>query len=261
MSDTEPSDNLVYYRRVFPVQKSEPEETVSAASPHAGNLYLTRQSRLGCGHHSNVYRTSLRLPGPLDTSSNGYVSVVAKVAVPRQEAREFLRHEAAIYDSFPKYLAQEFCGYALVPEIKYPVPVGAVVPKFFGYYVPDHTGYDTSNTAQPSPILLMGECGSPVDPPNLSHDDKAECFSVFLRLHLAGFLQKSAFKKNILVQPGPLTVPPSKRSLKSPSFRVIDFGRASRRPQGNRKEWLDKKETEVKDVQKVLRIPRPFKKL
>jgi hypothetical protein len=79
---------------------------------------------------------------------------------------------------------------------------------------------------------------------------------MFLRLHLSGFLQKSAFKKNILVQPGPLTVPPPERSLDSPSFRIIDFGRALRRPPRNQKEWLDEREAEVKDVQKVLRIPR-----
>ena len=34
----------------------------------------------------------------------------------------------------------------------------------------------------------------------------------------------------MLIQPGPLTVPPSKRSLASPSFRIIDFGRARYKP-------------------------------
>ncbi|KAJ7123191.1 hypothetical protein C8R44DRAFT_582115, partial [Mycena epipterygia] len=194
-------------------------------SPQIGRLYLTRQSRAGCGHHSNVYRAAFRLPAPLETDSNGHVAVVAKVAVPRREAREFLHHEAAVYNAFPEHLAQEFSGYALVPGVKYPVPVGAIVPKFFGYYIPEHAGYDVGNTAEPSPILLLEECGSPIEPQNLSHDNKAECFSMFLRLHLSGFLQKSAFKKNILVQPGPLIVPPHERSLESPSFRIIDFGR------------------------------------
>jgi hypothetical protein len=79
---------------------------------------------------------------------------------------------------------------------------------------------------------------------------------MFLRLHLSGFVQKSAFKANILVQPGPLTVPPEARSLRSPSFRIIDFGRTLRRPAGNQKEWQDEREVEVKGVQKVLLIPR-----
>jgi hypothetical protein len=31
--------------------------------------------------------------------------------------------------------------------------------------------------------------------------------------------------RNILFQPGPLHLPPSQRSLKDPSFRIIDLGR------------------------------------
>ncbi|KAJ7031152.1 hypothetical protein C8F04DRAFT_1111733 [Mycena alexandri] len=247
VSGNEATETVVHYKRLYPEPEPRP------GPQRTGHLYLTRQSRLGCGHHSNVYRASFRLPASLETQ---HVAVVAKIAVPRPEARDFLNHEAVIYNSFPGHLAQEYSGYALVPGLKYPVHVGAVVPKFFGYYVPAHQGYDARNVAEPSPILLLEECGSPVDPQTLTHDNKAECFSLFLRLHLSGFLQKSAFKKNILVQPGPLTVPPPQRSLQSPSFRVIDFGRAFARPSKNSKEWMDERETEVKDVQKVLRIPR-----
>ncbi|KAF8173817.1 hypothetical protein K438DRAFT_1728295 [Mycena galopus ATCC 62051] len=255
------TDTIHYYKRTYPQPDSGIEENGSSNQynsrdeQHLGHLYLTRQSRIGCGHHSNVYRSSLKLP-TLDTGATRHVAVVAKIAVPRREAREFLHHEATTYDSFPEHLAQEFCGYALVPGIKYPVPVGAVVPKFFGYYIPEHPGYSVGDITEPSPILLLEECGEPVDPRILSHDNKAECFSMFLRLHLSGFLQKSAFKKNILVQPGPLTVPPQTRSLHSPSFRVIDFGRALHRPAMNQKEWQDEREAEAKDVQKVLLIPR-----
>ncbi|KAJ7721338.1 hypothetical protein DFH07DRAFT_857864 [Mycena maculata] len=254
VSGTESADT-VHYRRIYPGLNfdSQDHKSLPTDCADSGHLYLTRQSRVGCGHHSNVYRASLRLPAP---ASKTQTSVVAKVAVPRREAREFLHHEAATYNAFPEHLAQEFCGYALVPGLKYPVPVGKVVPNFFGYYIPDGAGYDAGDIAAPSPILLLEDCGGPIDPQNLSHDNKAECFSLFLRLHLSGFLQKSAFKKNILVQPGPLTVPPANRSLQSPNFRIIDFGRAMQRPRGNQKEWLDEKETEVKEVQRVLRIPR-----
>ncbi len=31
--------------------------------------------------------------------------------------------------------------------------------------------------------------------------------------------------RNVLVQPGPLTEPPERRSRDTPSFRIIDFGR------------------------------------
>ncbi|KAF7331045.1 hypothetical protein MVEN_02444800 [Mycena venus] len=255
-SGTDSTNEMAHYKRIYPEPQSDPKEHSSPDPRHTGHLYLTRQSRIGCGHHSNVYRASFKLPELVDAGSTGPVALVAKVAVPRREAREFLQHEATTYNSFPEHLAQEFSGYALVPGIKYPVPVGAVVPKFFGYYIPENSGYDADNIAEPSPILLLEECGEPIDPQSLLHDNKAECFSMFLRLHLSGVLQKSAFKKNILVQPGPLTVPPQTRSMHSPSFRVIDFGRALWRPTRNQKEWLDEREAEVKDVQKVLRIPR-----
>lgn len=48
-----------------------------------------------------------------------------------------------------------------------------------------------------------------------------------LRLHHADFVQNSLYTRNILRQPGPLTVRPSERSLKTPSFRIIDFGRGA----------------------------------
>ena len=39
-------------------------------------------------------------------------------------------------------------------------------------------------------------------------------------------MQNSFFARNILIQPGPLTVSPSLRSISTPSFRVVDYGRA-----------------------------------
>jgi hypothetical protein len=33
------------------------------------------------------------------------------------------------------------------------------------------------------------------------------------------------YARNIVVQPGPLSVPPENRSLDEPSYRIIDFGR------------------------------------
>lgn len=45
------------------------------------------------------------------------------------------------------------------------------------------------------------------------------------RLHKANFIQGSFFERNILVQPGPLTLPRAERSINKPSYRIIDFGR------------------------------------
>jgi hypothetical protein len=45
------------------------------------------------------------------------------------------------------------------------------------------------------------------------------------RLHAANFVQGSFFERNILMQPGPLTLPRTERSFDDPSYRIIDFGR------------------------------------
>jgi hypothetical protein len=50
--------------------------------------------------------------------------------------------------------------------------------------------------------------------------------TLFCRLHAAKVVQGSAYPRNVLVQPGPLTLPRASRSFAEPSFRIIDFGRA-----------------------------------
>lgn len=57
-----------------------------------------------------------------------------------------------------------------------------------------------------------------------------------MRLHKEGILHGSLADRNIMVQPGPLNVAPAGRSLDTPSFRVIDFGRARICEQGD-DEW------------------------
>ena len=49
-------------------------------------------------------------------------------------------------------------------------------------------------------------------------------YSLFCRLHDADIFQQSASLRNMVMQPGPLTLPPDRRSMEHPSFRVIDFG-------------------------------------
>ena len=45
------------------------------------------------------------------------------------------------------------------------------------------------------------------------------------RFHEAGLFHQSIYRRNILVQSGPLDFPPEKRSADTLSFRLIDFGR------------------------------------
>jgi hypothetical protein len=57
---------------------------------------------------------------------------------------------------------------------------------------------------------------------------REEIYSLFLHLHNSDFLHNSPCVRNILIQPGPLTRPPNERSIVTPSFRIIDFGRTER---------------------------------
>ncbi|EPQ53121.1 hypothetical protein GLOTRDRAFT_79187 [Gloeophyllum trabeum ATCC 11539] len=185
------------------------------------------------------------------------VTVAAKTAFPAHDPRWLIRNEARTYDKFPQHLQEEWCGYNLVTPIRYPVPVGAVVPKFYGYYEPfeQHAGPHKAEWEKRSPILLLEECGSPIEPKNFSLDERAECYSLLLRLHLADFVQNSFYVRNILVQPGPLTAPPEKRTMSKPSFRIIDFGRAQYFPPevaSDKKKWDEFKEARVRETRKAM---------
>ncbi|KAJ7906202.1 hypothetical protein B0H13DRAFT_1619636, partial [Mycena leptocephala] len=216
------------------------------------HLNLSSAPRLGVGNHSVVHRAALRLPVPLSARSpTGEVTVAAKTGFSNEEARRLLLNEGKIYGAFPKHLQEDWCGMNLVAPITHPVPVHAVVPKFYGYYVPHEEEDEDEDAARTdekdalcafkrsasyqawnkvSPILLLEECGSPILPQKFTADDRSECYSLALRLHYAEFTQGSFYIRNILRQPGPLTVAPSARSDRTPSFRIIDFGRGEHWP-------------------------------
>ncbi|KAI0819903.1 hypothetical protein BC628DRAFT_1423425 [Trametes gibbosa] len=131
-----------------------------------------------------------------------------------------------------------------------PVLLPAIVPKFFGYYSPvnedgtlnndllKHFEYRNSDDTEdercrvdwPTSVLLLEECGRPVyqHRNDLCRVSRNGCYKLFERLHEAGFIQNSTYERNIVVQPGPLSVPRKERSLRTPSFRIIDFGRGRR---------------------------------
>ncbi|KAI0658078.1 hypothetical protein C8Q70DRAFT_1135933 [Cubamyces menziesii] len=223
----------------LPTKGSDTEERVA-------HLHLRKTNQLGTGHHSSVYRAPLTLPPPLSAHSpTGQVTVAAKLAFPHCTAHALLHNEARTYNAFPEHAQLHYCGYNVVPPCHYQVPVGPIVPKFYGFYLP--VGEDgkfldefalhgkehkTCNEDQAcrvpwiSPILLMEECGEPVDPEKFMDDERTECFSLMLRLHALKITQGSFYVRNVLIQPGPLSAPPSQRTLRIPSFRIIDFGRA-----------------------------------
>jgi len=157
------------------------------------------------------------------------VPLTAKANVAVKLSKQYDPHlacEAENYQSFPTHLFEHWSGYNIIPPLHDPVPIGAVVPQFYGYYVPkENKGVGSSPYL--SPILLLENCGIPIDPEVLNKDEKQECASLLYRLHEAGWNHGSFYERNILTQPGPLSEWPLIRSASGvKSFRLIDFGRS-----------------------------------
>jgi len=72
------------------------------------------------------------------------------------------------YQKFPKHLFEHWNGYNVVPPLDNPTPVGAVVPQFYGMYVPEWN----EKRGYLSPIMLLEYCGIPVEPDHLIVDDR-----------------------------------------------------------------------------------------
>ncbi|KAF8189812.1 hypothetical protein K438DRAFT_1832139 [Mycena galopus ATCC 62051] len=223
---------LVKYRRVYPT----PTHPLDIA-PTTGHLTLPCSVPcVGQGSHSTVYEAHLtlderfRLVTTAETVQPTAVRVAAKISSGNREDLAMLEHEARVYNVFPIHLSEDWSGFNAIGEAvasdfseKPAVPATAVVPKFYGYFVPIEQSQEKSGSGRP--ILLMEECGHPIDPESLTTEQRMICFAFIHRLSFDGFIQNSFFDRNILVQPGPLTHPPSQRSLETPSFRVVDFGR------------------------------------
>ncbi|KAF7433764.1 hypothetical protein PC9H_005729 [Pleurotus ostreatus] len=215
------------YQKSYPYRRQYPKRSpTTKGQGKIGHIYLGQANKLGSGHWSNVYKASFKLPSPLTAanSPNGHVIVAAKLHDGGYEAKDHLRREGIMYSQLPECLMQDYCGYATFhrdgnpSSCRNPVPLGPVVPKFYGYYVPE-------NNRGGSPILLLEHCGKSLAGRSSSIAEKEEVISLYARLHDAGFLQGSAYRRNMLVQPGPLTVAPESRSMDTPSYRLIDFGR------------------------------------
>ena len=157
--------------------------------------------------------------------------VVAKLSV-QHDAH--LEREARNYQSFPDHFFQHWNGYNFVRPLHGPVPVHALVPQFYGYYIPKDIPVPTASSDEDEsdrpylrPILLLENCGVPVVPSKLSKDDREECVSLLLRFNNADWLHDSVAERNFLVQRGPPTMWPLERTITDQlSFRLIDFGRS-----------------------------------
>ncbi|KAJ7627523.1 hypothetical protein DFH06DRAFT_728746 [Mycena polygramma] len=191
---------------------------------------------IGQGSHSAVYQAHLilderfRLATQQSTSEvSRPVRVAAKIPANNDYDLTMLENEAQTYTAFPEHLSEDWSGFNAIGEAvsSYTngrVPATAVVPKFYGYFVP----YEQLETGRARPILLLEDCGRPIEPRHLKPQDRNICFTFLHSLYRAGFIQNSFYERNLLVQPGPLTHPPDQRSTETPSFRLVDFGRAQR---------------------------------
>jgi len=95
------------------------------------------------------------------------VSVAAKLSFQHDD---HLQAEAVNYQRFPKRVFEHWSGFNIVHPFQYPVPLGPIVPQFYGYYVPENAA--TSGRDYLSPILLLEKCGAPISFRKLSIDDK-----------------------------------------------------------------------------------------
>lgn len=182
----------------------------------------------------------LRIPGAEEGErpATARVRVCAKMSF-QHDAH--LAREAANYQQFPSWLFEHWSGYNVVRPLHDPTPCGAVVPQFYGYYVPEKPGNDEDYL---SPLLLLEHCGKEIEVEDLSEDERNEAAALYFHFLDAEWTQGSIAPRNVLVQSGPITESPLGRvtTKKKKCFRLIDFGRAMELGDENNRYVCDKDE-------------------
>jgi hypothetical protein len=161
-----------YVRAIPPISHKElvplAEIHLLCSSPIAR---LDFTAHLGDGNHSSVYRAMLQLLW-VDYG----VSIAVKIASSDIGASSMLSHEARLYTSFPEHLMDDWSGFHYLEEAEHNgagiVPAHAVVPKFYGCYVPVVKNKHEKSTRTLRPLLLIEDCGQPVVPPSLTFEQR-----------------------------------------------------------------------------------------
>lgn len=83
------------------------------------------------------------------------VRVIVKIQ--RRDDNRLVR-ESWTYTSFPEHFSEHWSGYNSIPPLHDPVPIGAIVPQYYGTYQPAHS----VDAKRFSPILLLEDCGERV---------------------------------------------------------------------------------------------------
>jgi hypothetical protein len=192
---------------------------------NTAHLNLASATLLGVGSHSKVYRSSLKLPEALVSTE---VTVAAKLASHNEKSRQMLFDEGRIYDAFPSHLMEDWTGFNLLPMYlrhhieEFIVPCTAVVPKFYGYYEPVGPTPTTDAISKGrSAILLIEECGTPIDPYNLNERMRSVAISCRLYPHS----QFSRTGMNAIVCHSDFTLRSSSKTLSIHETSSCNLGR------------------------------------
>ncbi|KAG6817067.1 hypothetical protein H0H87_000246 [Tephrocybe sp. NHM501043] len=78
--------------------------------------------------------TCIHLKSELYVPPTARVRVTAKLSIPGDD---HLVNEARNYEMFEAQMFEHWSGLNLIPETRASVPVGAIVPQFYGFYVPE----------------------------------------------------------------------------------------------------------------------------
>ncbi|KAG8953132.1 hypothetical protein FRC04_003080 [Tulasnella sp. 424] len=216
------------------------------------------------GHAEDAFRAHPDVPGYRRRGMPTRFRVIAKVAYTDQKSRDIVNNEARIYGKMPKTLSEHWSGYQKVDGVRFPQPMEAVVPISFGYYVPEVRYGRLSNGQKLSeispyrlkPITLMEHCGDHLDVDMDELHIEEQLFSMSIRLSDAGIVNGGVTKRTWLVQPGPLRIPASERSLKRPIFHMIDFGRGVCRGDAGERIFIAQDQTEDGSLRQLMSYDR-----
>ncbi|KAL1948341.1 hypothetical protein VTO73DRAFT_12416 [Trametes versicolor] len=78
----------------------------SDAPARIAHLYLSKNNRIGSGHHGAVFAAPMRLHLDPDSQEQSTIRIAAKTAFGTCGAHEMLRREAEMYDTFPRSLME-----------------------------------------------------------------------------------------------------------------------------------------------------------
>ncbi|KAK0444001.1 uncharacterized protein EV420DRAFT_1649106 [Desarmillaria tabescens] len=217
---------------------------IAIATKHGRQGKMWIEERMRPGEAVKIPHEEIRNQAPTTFK----VSVGAKLSVQNDG---HLEREARNYQKFPEHFFQHWSGYNVIDPLHDPTPALAVVPQFYGYYVPEEG--EAKEGEYLSPIMLLEDCGTPVNVNELDIDDRHECASLLFRMHCEGWLHNSFFPRNILMQHGDMTDWPIFRKKEDRRFRLIDFGRSQYFPPGeSRRNFGNSRSVEEMECQKML---------